>query len=79
MGYDNGDYILEAREKAVITVWLHDYDGTDWADGAVGTFLATNDVDVNQTFNLEVKSATGAVLPIERTMPARLNTVMDLH
>ena len=80
VGYSSGDYILEAREKAVITVWLHDFvDGTNWSDGAAGTFLATNDVDVNQTFSLEMKPPVGAVVPIERTTPAMLNTVMDLH
>jgi len=79
VGYHSDDYILEEREKAVITVWLHSYNGTAWSDGAAGTFLATNDVDVNQTFNLEMKPPAGAVLPIERTMPARLDTVMDLH
>lgn len=79
VGYHSDDYLLEEREKAVITVWLHSYDGAAWSDGAAGTFLATNDVDVNQTFNLEMKPPAGAVLPIERTTPARLDAVMDLH
>ena len=79
IGYNNSDNILEEREKAIITAWLHTYNGSVWADGAAGTFLATNDVTTNQKFTLEVKPPVGAVLPVERTTPARLDTVMDLH
>jgi archaellin len=31
------------------------------------------------TFTISVKPATGAVLVIERTLPARIDTVMDLN
>jgi flagellin-like protein len=33
IGKDDADYDLEEGEKAVITVWMHYFDGTDWHDG----------------------------------------------
>jgi len=33
VGYHSDDYLLEEREKAVITVWLHSYDGAAWRRG----------------------------------------------
>jgi len=77
-----GDYLLEAGEQAVITVWLHDYTGDPlaWADGTEANgFLGTNIVDTYHQFNLEVKTPSGAVLTMQRTTPAMLDTVMDLH
>ena len=38
VGYASSDNILEAREKAVITVWLHSYDGSVWSAGASPPF-----------------------------------------
>lgn len=79
IGKHNDDYLLESNEKAVITVWLHTYDGTDWDTGDNPPFLDTNNVDTDHTFTLEVKPAKGAVLTFERTTPAYLDTVMDLR
>jgi archaeal flagellin FlaB len=79
IGNNNDDYYLDTNEKAVITVWLHDYDGTDWSDGTLDPFLADSYVETDHTFTLEVKAAKGAVLTIQRTTPAYLDTVMDLH
>ncbi len=81
VGYQDasGNNILQPREKAIITVWLHTYDGSAWADGASGTFLATYDVDTSQQFTIEVKPPVGAVLPIERRTPPLLDTIMDFH
>jgi len=92
-GYDNSDNILEVNEKAEITVWLLDrntltaigaddsaayMDGT--ADGGgTGGMASTNTLlTTNDEFTVEVKPPTGATLIIERTLPARLDTVMDL-
>ncbi|MFH0913932.1 MAG: flagellin, partial [Chloroflexota bacterium] len=33
----------------------------------------------NRTFMLEVKPPTGAILPIERTVPARTNQIINLY
>ncbi len=79
VGKNNSDYYLETAENAVITVWLHTYDGSSWADGNSTNFLATNDVTTDQTFTIEIKPPKGAVLTLERTSPAYLDTVMDLH
>jgi len=77
---DDTDFLLEPGEQAVITVWLHTWNGTIWADGTEADgFLATNNVDAYNTFTLEVKAPTGAVLTLQRTTPAMLDTVMDLH
>ena len=94
-GFDNGDDQLDAGEKAEITVWLADrvtgvanatdsggialMDGSS-PDGGDGGFAATSTVPgVNDKWTLEVKPARGATLNIERTLPGRLDTVMDLR
>jgi archaeal flagellin FlaB len=79
IGSNNSDYILDLGEKAVITIWLHSYNGTAWSAGADGTYLGSNDVDTYHTFTLEVKPDKGASLTIQRTTPAGLTDVVDLH
>jgi flagellin FlaB len=79
VGKHNDDYLLEDNEKAVITVWLHTYNGSAWAAGSNPPFLAADNVDTDHTFTLEVKPPSGAVLTVERTTPAYLDTVMDLN
>ena len=65
IGENNGDEILESNELAEITVVL---------SGTLSTDLGTN-----QTFAIEVVPPSGAVLLIERTTPAKIDTVTDLH
>ncbi len=81
IGKDNGDNMLDANEQAVITVWLHDYQGGVWGGGGDTNppFLASNRVDTYHTFRMEMKPSKGAALTIERTTPALLDTVVDLH
>lgn len=79
IGKNNDDYYLDTNEKAVITVWLHDYNGSTWSNGTIDPFLGANYVQTDSTFTLEIKAAKGAVLTIERTTPGYLDTVMDLH
>ncbi len=79
IGKHTDDYILEESEKAVITVWLHTYNGSAWASGDNPPFLAANLVDTNHTFTLEVKPPAGAVLTLQRTTPGYLDTVVDLR
>jgi len=79
IGKTNNDYYLDTNEKAVITVWLHSYNGSAWAPGTLNPFLGTNYIDTDSTFTLEIKAAKGAVLTIERTTPGYLDNVMDLH
>lgn len=93
VGNNNGDNLLEDGEKAELTVWLLERENavanaTDdngvsgWvadANGAHGILTSggTN-LDVNDQFTIEVKPASGSVLNIQRTVPARFDTVMDL-
>ena len=79
VGNHTDDYLLENNEKAVITAWLHDYDGTNWSNGSSPPFLAGQYVLTDSTFSLEIKPPSGAVLNVERTTPAYLDTVIDLH
>ena len=94
VGYNNGDNMLDAGEKAEITVWLLDrvtgtaigsngsvalMDGSA-GDGGAGGIAATSSVlAVNSEFTLEVKPESGAVLNIPRTLPSTLKAVIDLH
>ena len=93
-GYDNSDNLLDAGEKAEITVWLFDrnFAVTDATDnngivlmddggaGGDGGFANTdNIIGVNDKWTIEIKPESGATLNIERTMPGRLDTIMDLR
>ena len=93
LGNANGDNILEAGEKAEITVWLLQrdttvgdpsttdgsvyYSGPD-ANGTVGMESGATLLGVNDQFTIEIKPPTGAVLTVQRIAPARLDAVMDL-
>ncbi len=90
IGHDSGDYLLEDNEKAVITVWLADYqydavEGLYYVLGAADPFFTDTDdtnnyvVDENHTFTLEVKTQQDATLTIERTTPSYLDAVIDLR
>ena len=88
LGSSSGDNLMEANEKAEITVWLLNRNtatpiGSDdsvaymTAEGGItsaGTLL-----DASESFTLEVRPPGGATLVIERTLPLRLDTVMDLR
>ena len=83
IGKNNGDYLLESGEQAVITVWLVNYESSAYELGggasdpfidAEGNLLGTYD-----TFTIEVKGEKGAALIQERSLPARLDAVMDLN
>ena len=79
IGKNNNDNMLDPGEKAVICVWLHDYTGGTWAAGATGHFLGSQNVDTYHTFTLEVKPVSGATLTIQRTTPAVLDNIVDMH
>ncbi len=64
LGKNDGDDLLELGEKAEITVDL----------SALSPTLQTN-----TEFTIEVKPPKGATLTIERTTPAKIDKVMDLH
>ncbi|MFN3973708.1 MAG: archaellin/type IV pilin N-terminal domain-containing protein [Dehalococcoidia bacterium] len=63
-GKNDSDNLLESGEKFLITVDLK----------------ALNPMPVSErTFTISVKAATGATLVIERTLPAYIDTAMDLN
>ena len=85
-GDDDGDNLLEQNEKAEITVWLLNRT-TATAIGSNGSVTTTNAAITvasqvltgNDRFTIEVKPPQGAVLNIQRSLPAALDTVMDLN
>lgn len=64
VGWSDGDNLLEIGEKVEVT-----FDATGLAT-ALGA---------NQKFTIEFKPPAGAVVTIERIVPAHIDTVMDLH
>jgi flagellin FlaB len=66
VGTSNGDDLLENEEQAIVTI---DFTDTD----APVTGLAIYD-----SFYIEVKPVTGASLVMQRTLPGRIDAVMDL-
>ncbi len=68
LGSDNGNNLLEVNEKFQVNV-------TDLSAALNGSHQLT----VNKTFDLEVVAPAGAVLTIERTMPAYIDQIMNLH
>jgi flagellin FlaB len=66
LGNDNGNNLLEINEKFQVNV-------TDLSSAL------TTPLGVNKTFDLEVVTPAGAVLTIERTTPAWIDTIMNMH
>jgi flagellin FlaB len=64
IGKNNGDVLLEDEEQVVVSVDL--------------TGLATG-LGIYDQFNIEVKPVVGASLIMERTLPGRIDAVMDLN
>jgi len=74
IGNDDGDSLLEVGEKFQVNVG--DVDG-----GANGNLVQalTTPLGVNDTFNLIVLTPAGAVLTIERTIPAYIDQIINLR
>jgi archaellin len=66
VGTSNGDDLLENEEQAIVTIDFTDADA-----------LVTG-LDIYDSFYIEVKPVTGAALVMERTLPGRIDPVMDL-
>ena len=94
VGEASNDNLLEAGEKAEMTVWLLErntataigsngsvdtYDAVD-ANGASGILTSGGTLlTPNDKFTLEVKPDSGSVMTLQRTLPPRLDTIMDLR
>jgi len=72
IGADDGDNLLEAGEKFQITI------GAAADAGGLVSALAP-DLRAGDTFTIEINPPVGAVLTIERTIPAVLDAVMNLN
>jgi flagellin FlaB len=70
MGANNGNNLLENGEQIEIGIDLDDLGTGNTLSGQ----LATND-----TFSFQVKPAIGSTVTIQRTLPAALDSAMDLH
>jgi flagellin FlaB len=75
LGNDNGDYLLSSGETYAITIGGAD---NTTAPGNLINAL-TPDLTVNTTFSLQLVTPAGAVLTIERTTPAYIDTIMNLR
>jgi len=75
LGKADSDDLLEVDEKFQITI------GSDTAGSGGGNLIdaLTTDLTVNKEFTIEVKPPIGAVLNVERTTPAYIDTVINLH
>jgi len=67
VGTSNGDDLLENEEQAIVTI---DFTDTD---------APVTGLDIYDSFYIEVKPVTGASLVMERTLPGRIDPVMDLN
>ncbi len=75
LGSADDDDLLEQNESFRITI------GGDTAGSGAGNLIDALDTDltVNKRFSLIVTTPVGAVLEIERTTPAYIDTIMNLH
>jgi len=67
VGDNNSDDLLEDEEQVIVTV---DFTDSDAAVTGLGIY---------DSFTIEVKPVTGAALVMERTLPGRIDPVMDLN
>jgi flagellin FlaB len=77
LGNSDTDDLLENNEKFQINIGAT-ANGTS-AGGNLYDALSTSRLTVNRTFNLEVLTPAGAVLTIERTTPAFIDSILNLR
>jgi flagellin FlaB len=75
LGTNDNDALLDPGEKFQIVIGA----AADNANGGNIMSALTTDLNVNTTFTLEVITPAGAVLTIERTTPAMIETKMNLY
>ncbi len=83
-GKNDSDNLLESEEKAVLSVYMCNYtqSGNYSIDvSALGNYYNSqaNCTDIYDKVIWEIRPETGAALVIERTLPARLDTIIDLN
>jgi len=75
LGNADEDDLLEQNEKFQIVIG----ESTGSAGGNLLDALSTSPMGINRTFSLVVMCPAGAVLEIERTTPAYIDTIMNLR
>ena len=87
-GSNDGDFSLEPTERAVLTIWLveYDYDNTNGLWYNLGTDATDPFIDAQANllgnfdpFTLELQPVQGAGLVIEKVVPQSLNSIMNLR
>jgi len=75
LGNSDSDDLLEANEKFQITI------GSATAGSGAGNLIdaLSTALTVNKKFSIIVNTPVGAVLEIERTTPAYIDSIMNLH
>ena len=84
---DNGDNLLDDGEKAEIQVWLlNRTTATDITSNSSVNYMASGGLTSsgtlltpNDQFTIELQPGKGAVMTIRRTLPAALDTVINLR
>ena len=74
IGNDDGDNLLEAGEQMEVSIDL-----TALSTTVPLVTFADPDIDENDWFNIQVKPTQGSTMTIQRTLPAGLDPIMDLH
>ena len=70
IGASDSDNLLETGEQFQITITTTD----------LGTGLSLSDtLSANEQFNIQIKPNIGSTITVQRTLPAQIDPVMDLH
>ncbi len=73
IGDADSDNLLDSGEQLEITIDLADVQA---AGETTGTW---QDLGTNDWFNIQVKPMLGSTMTVQRTLPAGLDALMDLH
>ena len=82
MGNSDNDNLLEAGEQMEITVQLSKELGAYTAgleEASDGSDLTDPGIGTNDWFNIQVKPTQGSTMTLQRTLPAGLDPIMDMH
>lgn len=77
LGKDNGNNLLDQNEKFKITIG--GTSNTTIPGNLINALSPSHLLGINTTFSLVIVTPTGAVLHIERTIPANIDAVMNLR
>lgn len=74
IGATDSDNLLESGEQMEITLTL-----TALGEDTEEVAFADPEIGVNDWFNIQVKPTQGSTMTIQRTLPAGLDDIMDMH